>query len=76
MDKYTKAVLTIIAVCLIALTVRVWVPEQLQAHSGWDKFKWLEEKGFQQAVTIVVEEECEVGKLKNYVTCNRNLGKR
>ena len=76
MDKYTKIVLTVIAICLIALNVKVWVPEKLQAHSGWDKFKWLDEKGFKAAVTLIVEENCEVGKLNNYVTCNRNLGKR
>ena len=74
MDKYTKIVLTVIAVCLIALNVRVWVPEKLQAHSGWDKFRWLEEKGFKEAVTLVVESECEVGKVRNYVTCMRNFG--
>ena len=74
MDKYTRIVLTIIAVCLIALNMRVWVPEKLQAHSGWDKFRWLDEKGFQEAVKLVVETHCEVGKYKNHVTCMRNIG--
>jgi hypothetical protein len=33
MDKYTKIVLTIIAVCLIAIVIKLWEPDP--AYSGF-----------------------------------------
>ena len=52
MDKYIKIILTIIAICLIALNVRVWTPERSLAD--WNK----NDREFIDAVTDIVEKAC------------------
>ena len=58
MDKYTKIVLTIIAICLIALNIRVWVPEKVNAvTTKWD---YIDDFNFKDAVNHIVSRECYV----------------
>ena len=58
MDKYTRIVLTIIAVCLIALNIRVWVPEKSIAH--FDIVDTMEMKILHNTIKQLIMRDCFV----------------
>ena len=72
MDKYTKIILTIIAVCLIALNIKVWIPNKTNAAvGGMGMFDLAYDTDFYLAVGMVVSENCKVRDKYGKIDCKK-----
>jgi uncharacterized protein YoxC len=76
MDKYTKVVLTIIAICLVSLNIYIWKPEKVLAHIDGAPSTAAQ---FTKEVHLVVERDCFVSKdnyrnfLNKGIVCINNI---
>ena len=65
-----KVILSVIAVCLVMITAKLYIPEAEAEVAGMDSFALQYDYDFRDAVNSVVSEGCYLDSYDNSIDCS------